>query len=372
MEDFNCDILSKIKFLHPQNENLEKIDDFTLDVNESSIEDNNYSLKENNIINDKNLELFNYPEFINKKKDNGNNISSNNDKETLFNSQLNNYNLIDKNEIKRQLKLKRNRESAKKGRLRKKIYVENLINKIKELHEHNSNLLKIISKCPECKEKYKIENKQNNIPKNNYILNSDQPISNKKKFFIISAIMFISFINALNIFSINKPFTLIKRTRNLSIKEETEVLINKIKKPNGNEEALFLHLSEYYSLTTREKVVKNGDLATETNKNVKILNNNHFDIDNMNQTNVQNCVKCVVEIDKKSIKVGGDEITFYLVDRLLSKNFMNNLKDDIFPEIDFEGENKKSETYSKVLALKCKIIAYSVNNIYQHKIENIS
>ena len=338
MEDFNCDILSKIKFLHPQNENLEKIDDFSLDVNESSIEDNNYSLKENNIINDKNLELFNYPEFINKKKDNGNNISSNNDKETLFNSQLNNYNLIDKNEIKRQLKLKRNRESAKKGRLRKKIYVENLINKIKELHEHNSNLLKIISKCPEC----------------------------------ISAIMFISFINALNIFSINKPFTLIKRTRNLSIKEETEVLINKIKKPNGNEEALFLHLSEYYSLTTREKVVKNGDLATETNKNVKILNNNHFDIDNMNQTNVQNCVKCVVEIDKKSIKVGGDEITFYLVDRLLSKNFMNNLKDGIFPEIDFEEENKKSETYSKVLALKCKIIAYSVNNIYQHKIENIS
>ena len=372
MDDFNCNILSKIKFLHPQNENLEKFDDFSLDVNESSIEDNNYSLKENNIINDKNLELFNYPELINKKEDNGNNISSNNDKETLFNSQLNNYNLIDKNEIKRQLKLKRNRESAKKGRLRKKIYVENLINKIKELHEHNSNLLKIISKCPECKEKYKIENKQNNIPKNNYILNSDQPISNKKKFFIVSAIMFISFINALNIFSINKPFTLIKRTRNLSIKEETEVLINKIKKPNGNEEALFLHLSEYYSLTTREKVVKNGDLATETNKNVKILNNNHFDIDNMNQTNVQNCVKCVVEIDKKSIKVGGDEITFYLVDRLLSKNFMNNLKDGIFPEIDFEGENKKSETYSKVLALKCKIIAYSVNNIYQHKIENIS
>ena len=55
MEDFNCNILSKIKFLHPQNENLEKFDDFSLDVNESSIEDNNYSLKENNIINDKNF-----------------------------------------------------------------------------------------------------------------------------------------------------------------------------------------------------------------------------------------------------------------------------------------------------------------------------
>ena len=38
----------------------------------------------------------------------------------------------------------------------------------------------------------------------------------------------------------------------------------------------------------------------------------------------------------------------------------------------FEGENKKSETYSKVFALKCKIIAYSVNNIYQQKIENVS
>ena len=92
----------------------------------------------------------------------------------------------------------------------------------------------------------------------------------------------------------------------------------------------------------------------------------------MNQTNAQKCVKCVIEVDKNSIKMGGDEFTFYLVDRLLSKNFMNNLEDGIFPELNFEKENKKSESFSKVFALKCKIIAYSINNIYSDKIRTIS
>ena len=80
----------------------------------------------------------------------------------------------------------------------------------------------------------------------------------------------------------------------------------------------------------------------------------------------------MVEIDKNSIKLGGDEFTFYLVDKLLSKNFMNNVEDGIFPELNFEKENKKSETFSKVFALKCKIISYSINNIYSDEIGVIS
>ena len=75
-----------------------------------------------------------------------------------------------------------------------------------------------------------------------------------------------------------------------------------------------------------------------------------------------------MEVDKKSVVMGGDEFTFYLVDRTLSKSFMNNLEDGTFPELDFEKENRKSETFSKVLALRCKIVGYSINNLYSEKI----
>ena len=51
---------------------------------------------------------------------------------------------------------------------------------------------------------------------------------------------------------------------------------------------------------------------------------------------------------------------------------MNNLEDGTLPEIEFDKEKLKSETFSKVFALRCKIIAYSINNIYTKKIEQIS
>lgn len=187
----------------------------------------------------------------------------------------------------------------------------------------------------------------------------------------MTAVTLISIINMFNIFSFNRESFKFKQTRDLSDNEPSELLLNKIKTSN-KKEALLIHFAEYYSLTTREKVDGSNDLNNEINKNIRIYSDNSLNINRMNQTNAQNCVKCMVEIDKNSIKFGGDEFTFYLVDKLLSKNFMNNLEDGIFPELNFEKENKKSETFSKVFALKCKIIAYSINNIYSEKIGTIS
>ena len=48
------------------------------------------------------------------------------------------------------------------------------------------------------------------------------------------------------------------------------------------------------------------------------------------------------------------------------------LPDGGLPELDFEEGNKNSETFSKVFALKCKIIGYSINNVYSRKIHSIS
>ena len=80
----------------------------------------------------------------------------------------------------------------------------------------------------------------------------------------------------------------------------------------------------------------------------------------------------MVEVDKKSIKLGGDEFTFYLADRHLSKFFENNNQDGIFPDINFDENSKKYKTFSKFLALKCKILAYSINELYSKKIENVN
>ena len=361
MDESNFDS-NIINFLSSQYDIKEKPNHFTLDINDSfysSFIKDKFFHTENNEIDDKIFNAYNLENISEEEK-----------------SKINNYNdnkisIKNKEEIKRKLRLKRNRESAKEGRLRKKLYIENLINQLKELQIQNSILLNIISRCHQCKEEYEKEKEKNNKKNVTYILNEKNPVSNKTKLLFVTAITLISIFNLFNIFGFNQGQSKLNNNRNLSTNYQSEVLINKIKSTN-EDEALFIHLAEYYSLTTREKVDCNNDLDNEINKNVKIYNTNKFNIDKMNQTNAQKCVKCVIEVDKNSIKMGGDEFTFYLVDRLLSKNFMNNLEDGIFPELNFEKENKKSESFSKVFALKCKIIAYSINNIYSDKIRTIS
>ena len=362
MDDSN--FYTKINFLNQQNDKRERLSHFSLDINDSfysSFLKDKYISTENNDIDDKSFNMHDFENIFDKEKEDINNLNDNK------------INITNKEDIKKQLRLKRNRESAKEGRLRKKIYQENLINQIKELQIQNSILLKIISNCPRCKKEYEKEKEFENKNMNNYyILNDTNTFSNKKKLLFTTAIALISIFNLFNIFYFNQGPDKINNKRNLSIKEQREVLINKIKSTSNEEEGIFIQLSEYYSLTTREKVDQKFDISKELNKNVKIYNKDTFNIQKINQTNEQKCVKCVMEVDKKSIMMGGDEFTFYLVDRTLSKNFMNYLEDGTYPEFDFEKENKKSESFSKVFALKCKIIAYSINNIYSEKIGTIS
>ena len=151
MEDSN--LFTKMNFLNPQKNYAEKLNHFSLDINESlySInKDDKYISTENNDF------IDNYYNF--------------DEDEVIKNSNINDKNNINKDEMKKQLRLKRNRESAKEGRLRKKIYIENLINKINELQFQNSLLLNIILKCPNCKDEYRKEIDKNNQLKNNYIL----------------------------------------------------------------------------------------------------------------------------------------------------------------------------------------------------------
>ena len=362
MED-SC-LSSNFDILTPYKDRTENLNHFSLDLNDSIYtlhKCDKYISTENNDNNpnDKFSNLYEFEKIFN------------NEQEIILSPNQNINNIIDKEEAKKQLRLKRNRESAKQGRARKKIYFENILNQLNELQKQNSLLLNILLKCPKCKEEYEQVNENNNNKNNNYILSNENSFSGKKKLLFMTAITVLCIFNIFNIITFNIKTSKIELKNNLMIQEKNEILINKLKSPN-KDEAMLIHLGEYYSLTTREKFVCDSNLDKEINKNIKIYNNNRFDIDNMNQTNAKNCVKCMVEVDTNSIKMGGDEITLYLVDRLLSRNFMDNIEDGIFPEINFQKENNRSDTFSKVFALKCKIIAYSINDIYSKNIDSIS
>ena len=161
------------------------------------------------------------------------------------------------------------------------------------------------------------------------------------------------------------------RSKSLKQKNKKNININNKEKEKEKEKEKF---NEKKNIKNKNNNSSPKELKQkkEMNQSVEEGLTNKFNINKINQTNAQECVKCVVEVDKNSIKIGGDELTFYLVDRLLSKNFENNLEDGLFPEIDFEEWNQKSEKFSKVFALKCKIIGYSINNVYTQKIHSIS
>ena len=293
--------------------------------------------------------------------------------------------IINDDTSKKQLLLKRKRELAKEGRIRKKQFIENLIKENCELKIICKNLINIIDNCPKCKEKKeKLEllskNENKNEKNNSSILDNEPKFSNKKKLLFLTGIAILSIINIfhipLNIMSyynfiynnkieylrnLNENYTIEERYNNTS-----NILINKLSTSNGDKEALYIHLAEFYSITKREKITnKSKNLEKEKDKNIKIFKENQ--IDQINENNVNDCVKCMVEVDKNSIKLGGDEFTFYLANRHLSKFFVNNT-DGVFPEINFDENNKKYDSFSKFYALKCKILAYSINELYSQKI----
>ena len=146
--------------------------------------------------------------------------------------------------MKIELKLKRNRESARNGRLRKKEYIQNLIkenNCLKNKYEYKLN---IINKCPKCKEEFlskydnHIKMNENEKEKEKYndkcdmlMVSKEPAMNNKKKFIFLTAITIISIINIFNISldTINNNKSIYKNNeyiRNLkTIKEQN--LLNK-------------------------------------------------------------------------------------------------------------------------------------------------
>lgn len=296
-------------------------------------------------------------------------------------------------EIKKNLKLKRKRDIAKEVRLRKKKYFENLKKDYNILSVKYNNLLNIINKCQKCNEQYKNFEKNNNkiiFHSHNDIMNEDQNLPNKKKLLFITAITIISLINIFNIpLNIINYYKSIENNKidlrnldynydhNFIIDKSKNLLLNKLNNSNGDNEALYIHFSEYYYLVKeseqkiKEKYELKNELKSELNKNIKIFKESEINSEQIDIEFAKNCVKCVVEIDKRSIKMEGDEFTFYFADRHLSKFFENKNEEGFFPNFNFEENKKMSETFSKVFAVKCKILAYCINDLFSEKIDNL-
>ena len=386
-------VCSKNEILNIQ---YDKIDYPTLDINDS------LNIRENNL-NDNILTGIDNKEFFNNFFDSFN--FGDQEEKNLSNIKYQNESLLETNNLihnkstkeneddtKRQLKLKRNREAAKEVRLRKKEFFENLMIEYNILKNENKNLLNILNKCKICKEKFKsmslVERKENNDKINdslNKILSEgNKRNSNKKKFLFITAITIISILNIFNIpLNIMSCYKYIENNKieylrnlnddyykNYSIDESQNLLLNKLDSSNDNE-ALYIHFAEYYYLmkNARKRINETYDLKNELNKNIQIFQEKNINKEELTKENAKKCVKCVVEIDKKSIKMKGDEFTFYLTDRGLSKYFENS-KDGVFPKFNFDGNSKKSKGFSKVFAIKCKILAYCINDLYSEKIGN--
>jgi len=391
------------------NELYDKAEAFSLNINDTlMIKENNTNIfndmlkdnkfmKINEEINDKEFNFTNYWKILEEDEGqkNTNNINDfllKSEKQKISNTKkifFDDSTKINADSLKRQLHLKQNRESARDGRLRKKEYIQNLIKENNNLKNKFKMLLNIIHKCPKCKNEFysKKENNYNNIKTNeteedNGVLDDNESkIPNKKKVLFLTAITIISIINLfnipLNIKNFNKKVSLLRNLKNnfnmnYTIEEKYNknqtLLINKLSTNNGDNEALYIHLSEFYSITKREKIINQNELEKDLNTSIKVFHENQINIDQITQKKAKECVKCVVEIDKNSIKLGGDEFTFYLANRHLSKFFGNNSEDGIFPKINFDENNRKHESFSKFFALKCKILAYSINNLYSGKI----
>ena len=105
--------------------------------------------------------------------------------------------------LKKQLQLKHRREWARKGRIRKKQFLENIIKENDNLKNISNTLINIIHNCPKCKEQFallsKKENKYENSNNNNKILDTDTKVSNKKKFIFLTTITILSIINIFHI-----------------------------------------------------------------------------------------------------------------------------------------------------------------------------
>ena len=263
-------------------------------------------------------------------------------------------------------KLKKNAESARRTRQRKKLAMENLINENRKLKniicQLKSERLLI---CKQCKKKLNIENYKTifNVSQKNSNINT-----NKKRFLftIISVIVFCIFLsfNKINISNIEKQIL----KRNLSLFDKKintfQMSNNEIKDINLTYNKWYITLGDYYSIITKNKkffVDYEKISYSIKNEGIRYLKEN--DIFNKNLTN---CLNCMVELNRNKIehnlkRINRFRLYFYPKEVITSygfQHFQNN-------------KDEKGNIFQTFFEIDCIAFGFSENRLYTNN-ESIS
>ncbi len=298
------------------------------------------SLENNNLYGD---EIFK-EDFLNKK-------IKTNPFETNFIS-------LNEDEIKKKNKLKKNAESAKRARQRKKELLNHLIKENVKLKSEIKELKNILENkiCDECKNKVlqsKIE-----IKNNNKLLNS------KKKFFIstisISVILLIFF--NFNIPINQKKSNLIRNLNFISL-ESSNYKISNLEIQNLTLTSVYVELGDYYSLIKRnDNFLYNKNKIFYSFQNigkVRIVQENEITED----LNIENCKDCIVELNQDDVVVQKTKSGSFFFKIFLTPKKIN------IDGNDFDINSGKDGLPTSSYEIDCNSFGFSKNLIYNNDYE---
>jgi hypothetical protein len=261
--------------------------------------------------------------------------------------------------MKKKEKLKKNAESARKARLRKKILLESLIEENKKLR----NLIYFYQKeiqlyiCKECKKKlnkpelmFKIE--QNNKENKNII-------RKKPLFSIIISIILMLFLFSFNNINIANEKRIV---RNLEQKNYFEISNKELQNINLTYNKLYISFGDYYSLISKNYFLNGKNLIfSMKNEGTKYIKEEDFDFNK-----IKDCKHCIIELNRNNIeyspRINRFKIYFYPKTIITPQgliNYVNNI-------------DEKGNKYKTFFEIDCLGIGFSENRLYENNIvENL-
>ena len=263
---------------------------------------------------------------------------------------------LNEDEIKRKNKLKKNAESAKRARQRKKELMNNLIQENIKLKSEIKELKKILENkiCDKCKSKVfhsKIE-----------INNNNNNIFNKKKIFFFSTmtlsfILLIFFI--LNI-SINQKTSNSIRNLNFISNELSNYKYADLEIQNLTLASMHILFGDYYSLIKNNYKFlynENNIIYSFQNKGkVRILKENEITED----LNIENCKDCIVELNQDDVVVKKSKSGIFSFKIILTPKKIN------IDGNDFDINSGKNGLPIISYEIDCSSFGFSKNLIYNY------
>ena len=336
---------------------------------------NNILFEENNKSNNKMFEnnLLNESDDLSISSNEFNEIycKKNNNPQSFFESSYSTSTVLNKKkkrEEDKKIKLKKNAESAKKSREKKKLIFESLIkenlllkNKISELK------LKIhYCLCENCKKNFGIDKKVklfvSEKVNSNTIINK---INDNKKSIFFTTTIFI-FICLFFIFNSFENNFIQNNLRNLShsMNSKFSIEIEEIIKNKLLIKEIYLSCTEYYSIINSNKYFLNEKRKILFNNkyNMKVIDENFFYSNNFTS---ENCLDYVIQINNFNYSLSVDEKKHLQLIIVPSKK-INNMKDFKNQNNLENNDNKNLEFY----VLDCLVTGFRKNYAIPENIFN--